>query len=210
MAAASEAPRENGTAPSAATTPAEPSPLTVLDNFHAIEAGRAYRCAQVREATLPWVVRTHGIRTVVNLRGPNPGTDWYDREVRICDELGVRRIDIRMSASSLPTPENLLLLYDTIRTAEEPLLFHCKSGADRTGMAAAAWRRIQLGEDAATAGRQLSMRFGHFRNVHPEMFELIRMMTPTREWIEQEYPRALTERTAAQGERGNRRSDEDD
>ncbi len=39
-------------------------------------------------------------------------------------------------------------------------MIHCKSGADRTGLAARVWHLIQ-GRDAATAAGELSLRHGH-------------------------------------------------
>ena len=43
---------------------------------------------------------------------------------------------------------------------EEPALIHCKSGADRTGLAAGLWLMAQ-GRPVEEALDQLSLRFGH-------------------------------------------------
>lgn len=184
------------------------SPLNAFDNFHAITEGRAYRCAQVRPESLEFISRTRKIRTVVNLRGENSGSEWYDVERRACQELGLQLVDIRTSAAALPTPESLLQLYDTIKTAPEPILFHCKAGADRTGMAAAVWRMVQEGDDAKAAGRELSIAFGHFRNVHPEMIELVTLFKADRGWILNEYPRVYAERSAARKGRAAAKADD--
>ena len=53
--------------------------------------------------------------------------------------------------------ENLLAAFDT---CERPLLINCKSGADRTGVAAAAYL-LDHGADIETAQKQLSIRFLH-------------------------------------------------
>jgi hypothetical protein len=42
----------------------------------------------------------------------------------------------------------------------EPALIHCKSGADRTGLAAGIWLLLQ-GRPVAAALAQLSLRYGH-------------------------------------------------
>lgn len=164
------------------------APLTVTDNFRVIAKGQAYRSAQLDAESLRLVAQEYGIRTIVNLRGPNPGRAWYDNERAVAAELGLTHVDVRMSAHSLPDRETLLLLYDTLTTAEEPILLHCQGGADRTGAAAAIWRMIVAAQPRASAARELSPAYGHFRAQTPRMDELVEMFVPDRAWIENEYP----------------------
>lgn len=164
------------------------SPLRPLDNFHTIAGGRAYRSGQLAPDTLKYIIEMKRIRTVVNLRGPNPGSGWYQDERAACEAAGVRLVDVALSASSLPTRENALALYDLFEDpSAEPLLIHCRGGADRSGMVAAMWRREVLGEDRAVAAKELSWVYGHFEVVHPEMDEFIRIFEPSRDWIVNEY-----------------------
>lgn len=208
-----EAPPAPASAPAkgssgAAPAESERSPLTALDNFYPIVEGRAYRGAQVRSETLEYFVRRYGIKTVINLRGSNPHADWYQREKADCDRLGLKMIDVRLSASDLPTPESLGALLNAFERENEPLLMHCRGGADRSGMAAALWRRVMLEEDAETAGRQLSFLYGHLRKVHPEMFDMVKMFVPSREWVEREFP-ALREAYESRRKPGSRRGSDD-
>ncbi len=46
---------------------------------------------------------------------------------------------------------------------EYPAVMHCKSGADRAGLAAALYLILHEGRPVAEAARQLSARYGHFR-----------------------------------------------
>lgn len=171
-----------------ATSQPASSPITPLSNFHAIVEGRAYRCAQPGTDIIEHAVREHKIRTIVNLRGENEKQNWYQIEKAACARLGVRMIDIRLSASAYPSRENLLKMYDLFADpANEPILLHCKSGADRSGMAAALWRMTALKQDAKTALAELSMKYGHFRRVHPEMSKTVELYQPRRDWIEKEY-----------------------
>jgi len=201
-------PASRPAASSAAPTTSKPadaqdaSPLRLLDNFHAIEEGRAYRSAQLYADTLEWVVKHHGVRTVINLRGPNPQTDWYPAEKERCEKLGVKLIDIPLSAFRLPPPDRLLELYDAIKNSPEPLLFHCRAGADRTGMAAAIWRMMQRSDSETDAAAELSIKYGHFRVRHPKMLELVEMFEPRREWVTDEYPKLYSERAAAEHSEG--------
>ena len=163
-------------------------PLTVFDNFYAIEPGQAYRSAQLDAETLSVVLADYEIRTVINLRGENPGEGWYQREKAACDAAGVELVDIAMRATALPSREILLSLYDALLAAEHPMLIHCRGGADRSGAAAAIWRMVVRGDDRAAASAELSPRYGHFPAINPEMDELVAMFEPDRAWIENEYP----------------------
>lgn len=178
------------------------SPLRVLDNFHAIEEGRAYRCAQLYPDTLEWVVKRHGVRTVINLRGPNPQTDWWPAEKQRCEKLGVKLVDIPLSAFRLPPPDKLLELFDAIKNSPEPVLFHCRAGADRTGMAAAIWRMMQRGDSESAAAAELSIKYGHFRVRHPKMLEMVEMFQPRREWVTDEYPKLYEKQATGEREGG--------
>lgn len=152
-------------------------------NFSELEAGKAYRSAQPSGEELANMIDVLGIRTVVNLRGPNPGEDWYDTEASICQEMGVTLVDHRMSAGSLPEPELLEQIVETLLTAEYPILIHCKGGADRSGAVAAIYRMLIMGYDKADALGELSSVFFHFRASTPCMDALAEMYEPTEEWL---------------------------
>ncbi len=102
-------------------------------NFHTVEEGAFYRSAQLAKDELQKAVRDHGIRTILNLRGAHPGEPWYNDEV-----LGI------------------------IRHAPRPLLVHCKSGADRTGLVSALYRFAVEGKNKNEADAQLTVLYGHF------------------------------------------------
>jgi hypothetical protein len=44
------------------------------------------------------VVRDHGIKSILNLRGAHSGQSWYDDEVAVSGELGVAHYDYGLSA----------------------------------------------------------------------------------------------------------------
>lgn len=172
--------------------------LGLVDNFHAIREGRAYRSAQLTSEKLAWVIEHHKIRTVINLRGPNPKMEWYPQEVALCEKTGVRLIDIPLSASQLPPPERLAELFDAFQTAPEPILLHCRSGADRSSMAAALWRMTKLDDSAQAALAELSLKYGHIPSRYPKMMEMVKMFQPKREWITGEYTQLYQQQSAGQ------------
>ena len=53
--------------------------------------------------------------------------------------------DLPLSATRRPTRRELLQLIDLLETCSYPLLIHCKSGADRTGLASALYRLVRRG-----------------------------------------------------------------
>lgn len=130
-------------------------------NFHAVTPGEAYRCAQPGYSRLEYYLKTYGIRSIINLRGRNPGDKWYREEIRFSADNGIRHYDVALSATSEPTAGQVLKLLTIFRTAPRPVLIHCKSGADRSGLVAAMWKMAVDGEPRAQADEQLSVRFGH-------------------------------------------------
>jgi protein tyrosine phosphatase (PTP) superfamily phosphohydrolase (DUF442 family) len=107
------------------------------------------------------MVRRHGIRTVINLRGQcGNGSDALSREA--ARRLGVAFIDAPISSGHAPSRERLLALIEALGGAAGPLLVHCKSGADRAGFAASVFCLLQ-GVPVAAALRQMSWRHGHLR-----------------------------------------------
>ena len=130
-------------------------------NFHAVTPGEAYRCAQPGYNQLEHYMKAYGIRSIINLRGSNPGDKWYQDEVRFSAANGIRHYDVGLSASSEPTAAQMRELMMIIKSAPRPVLIHCKSGADRSGLFAAMWKVAADEETKAEADKQLSIRFGH-------------------------------------------------
>ena len=130
-------------------------------NVHVLEPGVAIRAAQPSAARLDDIVRTYGVRSVVNLRGPNAGQPWYDEEMAASRRLGLAHVDIALSARQELTPAQLDAVLARVAQAPKPVLIHCNGGSDRTGLVSAAWVWSH-GGSADDAGKQLAVRYGHF------------------------------------------------
>ncbi|MDA8091580.1 MAG: dual specificity protein phosphatase family protein [Nitrospiraceae bacterium] len=130
-------------------------------NFHTVTPGEAYRCAQPGYDQLEHYLKAYGIRSIINLRGRNPGSNWYRKEIEFSKANGIAHYDVGLSATSEPTARQMQELMKILRTAPRPILIHCKSGADRSGLVAAMWKEAVDGQSKSKADRQLSIRFGH-------------------------------------------------
>ncbi len=123
---------------------------------------QAWRAAQ----PLPYQlkkIKSLGIRTVINLRGNN-NTPTYRHERDACARLGLTYIDYCLRSRAAPSKDEVLGLRRLFETAEHPILLHCKSGADRAGLASVLYLHVVENVPIDQAKHQLSLRFGHIRH----------------------------------------------
>jgi len=111
--------------------------LDVLYNFHWVCDGEAARSSQAYFGGLTSLMRRHGIRAIVNLRGENSDLSWWRYERRVCEQLGARHFDTMLDSRKLPTRPMLVCLMAAFADAPRPFLLKCSGGQDRTGLAAA-------------------------------------------------------------------------
>jgi len=131
-------------------------------NFAAVKPGALYRSNHPVPANLARFTRTAGLRTLINLRGQcRNGSDALSRDA--ARRLGLDFHDMALDSRGAPQRDRILRLAEIYRTMPRPALIHCKSGADRAGIAAALFILIE-GGTVAEARTQLSWRFGHIRH----------------------------------------------
>lgn len=142
-----------------------------------------------------------GIRTVLSLRG-TPLTAHYLFEKEACETLGLTLVTTELHARKPATREAILRLFDLFRQVERPFVMHCKSGADRAGLASALYL-LARGATVAEARRQLSFRFLHLKSGRTGVLDHILDLYEARlaegpigieDWIATEYdPAAVAE-----------------
>lgn len=171
----------------------------VWRNWGVVEAGRLYRSNH----PLPWqiraAVRRHGIRTIINLRGHRQdcGADALSRAEAA--RLGVTLIDAPFESRGAPHRDRIERLVALLPSLREPILIHCKSGADRTGLIAAVWLLLQ-GRPPAEAMRQLSLRYGHFAAARTGILDAFVALyakawpKPFLQWLREDYDEAALRR----------------
>ena len=130
-------------------------------NFGTVIPGKLYRGNHPTPGRLRRLHDRYGLRTLINLRGKRDcGSDALSRDAAA--RLGMVHIDMGFESRGAPQRDRVLRFYDIYQTLEFPALMHCKSGADRTGLAGGLAVLFEGGTAAEALG-QLSLRFGHFK-----------------------------------------------
>jgi protein tyrosine phosphatase (PTP) superfamily phosphohydrolase (DUF442 family) len=136
-------------------------------NVGIVDSGRVIRAAQPT-SQLSQLVDQYGLKSILNLRGGSPSDPFYESEVKTVRDRGLAFYDLPLSATRRPSRYDLLHLIDIFDRCPYPLLIHCKSGADRTGLASALYLMLNLGESPLQAERAFSLAFGHIALGGPE------------------------------------------
>jgi protein tyrosine/serine phosphatase len=169
-------------------------------NLATVAPGRLYRCNHPTPARLAALTRRLGLKTLINLRGPTGnGSDALSREAAAL--LGLDFIDMALESRGAPQRDRILRLHGIYSTMRAPALLHCKSGADRAGLAAGLFVLFE-GGTARDALRQLSLRFGHIRQAKTGILDAFFLRwqregegrKPFLDWVREDYDEAALRR----------------
>lgn len=136
-------------------------------NVHRICA-QAYRAAQPAPWQLKRYQKRYGIRSVVSIRG----SGWHEPHVRLeteaCQALGLAFHSFHgFGSRELPSREALNQAKALFTQLDYPVLFHCKSGADRAGFMSVLFLHWHQGVPLQQALKQLRLfPFGHIRHAN--------------------------------------------
>jgi protein tyrosine/serine phosphatase len=166
----------------------------VYCNPHRISA-RAWRSAQPAPHHLRrW--RDRGVRTIVNLRGRRDDCGSYILEREACHALGLELVDFPIRSRGALEKPTLKAASELFPRLTYPVLFHCKSGADRAGMMSTLYLHLHEGVELPVALRQLSLRYGHVKQARTGVIDYFfaRYLAAARQrpmtlldWVETEY-----------------------
>lgn len=101
-----------------------------------------------------------GIKTVINLRGEDKYS-YYLFEKESCVQLGLTLVNAKLWAREAAPRRRIVAVIDALRSAQRPMMFHCKSGADRAGFVSALYLLIFEGASIEDAKKQLSIKYIH-------------------------------------------------
>ncbi len=173
---------------------------TVWSNFATVLPGRVYRCNHPTPARLSELATRYRLRSVVNLRGHRRcGSDALSRQAT--GQLGLTHLDMAFESRGAPHRERIMRFETLYRGLAFPVLMHCKSGADRAGLASGLVLLFEGGR-AADALRQLSWRFGHFNRSRTGILDafFLRYQREAEgrlaflDWVREEYDEAALKR----------------
>jgi protein tyrosine/serine phosphatase len=169
-------------------------------NLAPVIHGKVYRCNHPTPPRLRRMTRSLGLRTLINLRGKTQsGSDALSREAS--RELGLDFYDMAFESRGAPQRERIIRLHGIYTSMQTPALMHCKSGADRAGLAAGLMVMF-AGGTSADALRQLSWRFGHIRQAKTGILDAFFLhyqregegRKPFLDWVCEDYDEAKLRR----------------
>ncbi len=172
----------------------------VWSNFATVAPGRLYRCNHPTPQRLAALTRRYGLKTLINLRGQTRnGSDALSRDTAA--HLDLDFIDMALESRGAPHRDRILRLHDIFRDMRAPALMHCKSGADRAGLAAGLFVLFQ-GGTAREALQQLSLRFGHIKQARTGILDAFfhhyareaEGRKPFLDWVREDYDEAALRR----------------
>lgn len=172
----------------------------LFSNLGTVIPGKVYRCNHPTPGRIRRLARRLGLTAVVNLRGATQSGSYYlSREATLA--LGLVHHDLSLESRGAPHRDRILRLYDIYQNATGPILLHCKSGADRAGLAAGLCVLFE-GGTARDALKQLSLRYGHIRQARTGILDAFFLRyqqdgegrKPFFAWLEQDYDEAALKR----------------
>jgi len=162
-------------------------------NFHALDRF-AFRSSQPSPRFIKKLA-SRGVKSIINLRGEN-GSAAFALESEACDDIGVKLINTKLNSRRMPhidEIDNFVAILDQIET---PFVIHCKSGADRAGLASALYLLVAKKASVSEAKKQLSLRYFHLAHSKTgilgyflECYDRFNQQTPIpfMDWVHNHY-----------------------
>lgn len=162
------------------------SVVRVFQNFYEVDPGKFYRSAQLTPEEMERLVKEYNIKTVINLRGEQPESYWYNDELEAAKKLDVNFVSVGFNSKEINSKNSVIEYLETLKTAPRPILVHCRSGADRAGEASALYAIEYMGKSKDEALGQLSFKYLHVSFLNPGKKYFIDIYKGL-DWVKNEY-----------------------
>ena len=137
-------------------------------NFHIVDRG-IWRSAQPSLESIA-VMKKHGLKTVINLRGSEENNLW---ESRICDSLDIKYYHIPLDGREIPDTADLNKILSIIENQQnQPVMYHCLGGKDRTGIVTAIYRLKNSNVSFEEAHKEMLM-YGYNEKEFPHLVDFV-------------------------------------
>ena len=138
-------------------------------NFHIVDDG-IWRSAQPSVESIA-VMQKHGLKTIINLRGSEENHLW---ESRICDSLGIQYFHVPMDGREVPDTADLNNILRIIENKQnQPIMYHCLGGKDRTGIVTAIYRLKNSDVSFEEVHKEMLM-YGYNEEEFPQLAEFVK------------------------------------
>jgi len=174
-------------------------------NLQTVIPNSVYRCNHPTPARLTRLTKRLGLKTLINLRGHRQcGSDALSRNAAAT--LGLNHLDMAFESRGAPHKDRILRFEAMYRSIRKPFLMHCKSGADRTGLAAGLVIMFE-GGTTTDALKQLHWRYGHFNRSRTGILDAFFLRyraqaegrLPFMDWVRTEYDETALKRDFTAG-----------
>lgn len=132
-------------------------------NFHRLSE-EAFRSSQPTMWQMRRMVKKHGIKTILNLKGTNPKSAYWAFEQEQCAKLGIKLVNINIASRSVPDAERIRRAKEVFETVEYPIWMHCKAGADRAGIYATLYQYFRQHIPIEETDQLRLWPYGHIRH----------------------------------------------
>lgn len=138
-------------------------------NFHIVDDG-IWRSAQPSVESIA-IMKKHGLKTVINLRGSEENHLW---ESRISDSLGIQYFHLSMDGRDVPDTADLNNILRIIENKQnQPVMYHCLGGKDRTGIVTAIYRLKNSDISFEEVHKEMLM-YGYNEEEFPQLVEFVK------------------------------------
>jgi protein tyrosine/serine phosphatase len=134
----------------------------IARQFGVVEEGQIYRSGQISASMIRKTLVKYNIKAIIELAGDSSTSDNQTTEKNVAAELGIERdvFSLRGNGTGdIQTYANAIAAICEERKEKEPVLVHCRAGAQRTGGVIAAYRLIIEQRDADFVRKEM-VRYG--------------------------------------------------
>ena len=137
--------------------------------FHIVDDA-IWRSAQPSIESID-VMKKHGLKTIINMRGSEENHLW---ESRICDSLDIQYFHMPMDGREVPDTADLNNILRIIENQQnQPIMYHCLGGKDRTGIVTAIYRLKNYDVSFEEVHKEMLM-YGYNEEEFPQLAEFVK------------------------------------